>query len=162
MAGFRSCCISHAITPPPLTRIVRLNMRIACLSFMCWWLVGCATAHKSQVTVSDPIDRLVAKLSTDDMWMNGYFTAIDLPRTASTEEIVAQALHPKGRPAWLPTVRSYQVVSVRQVYIGSPAGDLNFKAVQVDTNLGQKIVLLRYESQMMSWWHRTYDARPSA
>ena len=143
---------------PLLTLNVRLIMRIACLLSVCWSLVGCATAHQSQTTVSDPIDRLVAKLSTDDMWLNGYFSPIDLPRTASTKEIVSQVLHPKGRPTWLPAVTSYHIVSARQVHISSAIGDKNFKAVLLDTDLGKKIVLLQYQSQIMRWWHRTYDA----
>ena len=138
--------------------IVRLIMRIACLLSVCWWLVGCATAHQPQTTMSDPIDRLVAKLSTDDMWLNGYFSPIDLPRTASTKEIASEVLHPKGRPTWLPAVTSYHVVGVRQVQISSAIGDKNFKAVLLGTELGRKIVLLQYQSQIMRWWHRTYDA----
>ncbi len=112
---------------------------------------------------SASIDQLVAKLSSNDVWMSGYFTPVDLPQTASAGDVVERVfLDRRSLSRWLPTVTTYHIVSVQQVYIASIIGEKNFAAVVVDTNLGQKIVLLQYIAGMKSWWSRIYDAAQSA
>jgi len=39
---------------------------------------------------TNQIDRLVARLSSDGMWQNGLFKPVDLPQSASPEEVISQ------------------------------------------------------------------------
>ena len=143
-------------------------MRAVFLLLICGWLVGCVTATKPQAKLSDPVDQLVAKLSSDELWMNGYFNAIDLPPSASAESVLTEFYQYRGQKEHVTHlfpklfVATYQIIEIRQVQIGSTLGDKNFIAVLVDTNLGKKIVLLQYENQNSKWWSRSSDANPSA
>jgi hypothetical protein len=112
-------------------------------------LAGCATTP-------DPIDHLVADLSaTHGFWINGIGRDIQLPKTASTEQVVEQvfktAIFQNGRAT------SYKILKIRQVEIsvGEPE---SFTAVLCQTSLGEKIVLIRFQEHSGSWWDRVYDA----
>jgi hypothetical protein len=112
-------------------------------------LAGC-------VTKPDPIDHLVADLTaTHGFWINGIGINVRLPKTASTEQVIAQvfqtAIFEHGR------VTSYKIMKVRQVEIPVSKPE-SYTAVLCQTNLGEKIVLIRFEESFGSWWNRTYDA----
>jgi hypothetical protein len=111
------------------------------------------------LVVTDPIDRLLADLSsTNGMWQNGYVQFSDWPESASTEEVVNQffkkALFDAGGGTG--KVTSYIIVKIRQVRIpsGNHRSDL-FNAVLALTNLGEKIFLLKSDEGR---WGRAYDA----
>jgi len=55
---------------------------------------------------------------------------------------------------------SYQILQVRQVRIPGSLPDL-YAAVLVQTNAGEKIVLLKYAGGALGWWSRIYDAKTS-
>jgi hypothetical protein len=129
--------------------IVRLIMRGAFFIVIAVCLSGC-------VTTQDPIDWLVSNLSaTHGTWVNGVSIGISLPKTASTSEVIARVFE-------MPTfgaekVTSYKILKIRQVRIpGSPPSDL-YTAVLVQTNLGEKIVLLQYTGHILGWFQRVYD-----
>jgi hypothetical protein len=109
----------------------------------------------------DAIDRLVADLSsTHGMWLNGYFHDVKLPRTASTEQVVEQyfreAVFDTGRAnAPLTRVTNYKILKIRQVHIPDFNESDSYTAVLVQTNFGQKIILLKRGD---GWWSRAYDA----
>jgi len=116
------------------------------------------TATNNTVTnlVTDPIDRLVARLSSDGMWQNGLFKPVDLPQSASPEEVISQVdkltgLYQGGK------LTSYRIIETRQVQIISSITGGKFTAVLLDTNLGKKIVLLQYQGSKTGWWSRAYD-----
>jgi hypothetical protein len=118
-------------------------------------LVGCARTP-------DSIDGLVADLSsTHGMWVNGYFLDIRLPETAPTQQVVEQvfkqAIFDTGRatPPVSGKVTSYKILKIRRVHIPDFSQSDGYTAVLVETNFGEKIILLKSGS---SWWCRYYDA----
>jgi hypothetical protein len=107
-------------------------------------LVGCATT-------SDPIDRLVSKISSGQDLMSGGFTPLlPLPATASTEEIISKEF----------SCVSYKILQIRQIHI---QGNL-YTAVLVQTDVNEKILLIHPWSLQgkSGWWVRVYDAKTLA
>jgi type IV pilus biogenesis protein CpaD/CtpE len=134
-AGFAVC--SH----------VRLNMRSIFLTIIATLLVGCATTP-------DPVDQLVNDFSSSHgLWEKGLFPIIKLPATAPIGEVVSEVLERQ--------VASYKILRVRQVHIRGSLPDL-YTAVIVQTNVGEKIILLKYAGESVGWWSRIYDAKKSA
>jgi hypothetical protein len=116
------------------------------------WVVN----QRKAPAAADSIDRLIAKLSSSHgLWQNGMFPKLDLPATASTEQVVTQVFQKtsfeKGR------VAKSRIVQARQVRI-QDSWPNEFTAVLVETDLGRKIVLLQYVSERLGWWSRVYDA----
>ena len=97
----------------------------------------------------DPIDRLVADLSADPYWGNEASPSIDLPKAASTKEVVAEVLKMTGFPSYPRKPWIYKILKIRQVHIKGPLPDL-YTAVLLDTNHGRQIVLLQYLGH--GWW----------
>lgn len=137
-------------------------MRLVILPIMAVVMTGCASPPEPRVTASppvaaaDPIDQLVVRLSSNGMWQNGLFKPIDLPSSASPEEVIAQVdqktgLYQNGK------ITSYQIVEIRQIQIHSSIRNQNYTAVILDTNLGRKITLLQYQGSTAGWWSRVYD-----
>jgi hypothetical protein len=109
-------------------------------------LVGCATTP-------DPIDRLVTSLSpSHGLWTNGLFQPVRLPSTASAEDVISKVLERQ--------FSSYTVLKIRQVSIPFGVSSELYTAALVQTSAGQKIVLIKYETE--GWWNRIYDAKTSA
>ena len=132
-------------------------MRITFIAIFVALLTSCATTP-------DPIDHLVADLSaTHGLWINGIGVGIDSPKTASTEQLVEQvfkkALFNTGRatPPVVESVTSYKILRIRQVRIQGIKVE-KYTAVLVQTNLGEKIVLLKFQEDFGHWWFRYYDA----
>jgi len=128
-------------------------MRVAPFPILAALLVGCATT-------SDPVDRLVAKLSSSHgLWRNGEFAILGLPATASTEQVVARVFQMDGfEPS---QVAKHRILKVRKVRIPGDDPDI-YTAVVIDTDFGRKIVLLKYQGPAAGWWSRIYDADTSA
>ncbi len=80
---------------------------------------GQATTNNTVTNlVADSIDQLVARLSSDGMWQNGLFKPVDLPPSATPEEVISQVdkltgLYQGGK------LTSYRIIETRQVQIGS-------------------------------------------
>ena len=133
---------------------VRLIMRSIYLSIFAALLTGCAAAPEShtrastsQVLTTDPIDQLVTKLSSEHLWQNGASPILDLPETASTEQVVKKVFEMTGFDRG--HVKSYTILKVREVQI---QGGL-FSAALVQTDIGEKIVLFTKGGG----WSRVYD-----
>jgi hypothetical protein len=96
----------------------------------------------------DPIDRVVRKVSSDDFFTSGMFKPIDLPATASAEELAGKLFVPP-----------IKILTNREVRIA----DDPYRAVMVETSDGRKVVLFRYDekrnrdSKLKGWWSRVYD-----
>ena len=126
---------------------------MALLPILAALLVGCATT-------SDPVDRLVAKLSSSHgLWRNGGSPIPGLPATASTDQVVSRVFQMTGFVRG--HVTTHRILTVRKVRIPGDLPDI-YTAVVTDTDLGRKIVLLRYEGPAAGWWSRVYDADTSA
>jgi hypothetical protein len=124
-------------------------------------LLGCAfvpprsAAAEQAAAKSDPITTLVEKISASrGLWLNGSYPILGLPASASADEVLARMFEmtsfAEGR------VKQYRILETRLVQIsGSPPNTCI--AALVRTELGDKIVLLRYEGTPMGWWSRVYD-----
>jgi hypothetical protein len=110
------------------------------------------SASASASVVSDgSIDRLVDKLDKNHLWDNGHFPELELPHTASAEAVVSEIFSLESAGDGKP--RHHHTLEIREVHIGSPS----YTAVLMDTEAGRKIVLLRYRSDNVGWWSRTFD-----
>jgi hypothetical protein len=111
-----------------------------------------AAPSASAATVGDAIGVLVAKLSASPLWTNGLSPTLPLPKTASVEAVLAEMFqHVSFDPG---PVTSHRILVTRRVHIGSEPEP--YTAVLVDTNLGRKIVLLRYDGEELGWWSRVF------
>jgi hypothetical protein len=144
----------------------RLIMRIALFSNIASLLTGCATTPEASVTppaprvvASDPVERLVARLSSSHgLWQNGLFPKLDLPATASTKQVVSRVFPMTGFDKG--HVAEHRILETRQVRIPGSLPD-SYTAVLVDTDFGRKILLLKHEGPAVGWWSRVYDAERS-
>lgn len=147
-------------------------------------LVGCAlvtdqgAAAEQSVAQGDPIARLVERLSVSHLWRSGPYPQLRLPATASTDEVIARVFAitslgegrttryriletrlvqiSEGQAAQfgIPETRRMQI----QIAEGLP---YTYIAALVRTEMGDKIVLLKYEDTRAGWWSRVYDPRAS-
>ena len=109
-------------------------------------------------TTSDRIDKLVVDLSSDPMWENGSFPSLDLPETASTEQVVAETLKMTDFPVFPRRTMPYKILEVRRVHIKGSLSDL-YTAVLIKTDhLGYQIILLKYLGHPGSWWTGIFGA----
>ena len=123
---------------------MRYIIYICCISAVL--VAGCATP-------SDPVDRLVSRLSSDGLWQNGVTPVLPLPANATTEEIVSREF--SGQAV------SYKILRVRQVHIQGSQPDF-YTAILIQTDAGDKIALCRYDKSMSGWWVHIYDAKTLA
>jgi hypothetical protein len=130
--------------------LARLTMRLTFLSIVAALLAGCAKAP-------DPIDRLVAECSASHgLWVNGQYPILDLPETASPEEVITRTFEKIGFDEG--HVTSYKIQTIRQVRIQGSLPD-SYTAALVETNFGEKVVLFRYGGARIGWESRVFDAR---
>ena len=128
-------------------------MRVALFSILAALLAGCATK-------SDPVDRLVTRLSSSHgLWRNGEFPSLGLPASASTEQVVSKVFQMTGFERG--QVTTHRILKVRKARIPGDLPDI-YTAVVTDTDFGRKIVLFKYEGAATGWWSRVYDADTSA
>ena len=94
--------------------------------------------------VPDPFEQAVDKMS-GPTWKNGISPRLDLPKTASTEELVAKVL----------AGRKYKILETRKVWIegGGPGSD-TYTAILVETGSQKQVVLLQFDG---SWWSHVVD-----
>jgi hypothetical protein len=114
-------------------------------------LVGCATAP-----TSDPIDRLVADYSASrGFFVKGIFPDLNLPKTASQEQVITRALEMHGFTK--EQVAGARILTIRQVHIQGIYPEL-YTAALVQTSIGEKIVLFQYQEPAFGWWSQVEDA----
>jgi HEAT repeats len=106
----------------------------------------------------DAIDRLDADLtSSSGIWLNGFPSGVvTLPTSAAIPEVVSRIIPQTSFGS--ECVTNYQIVESRQVNIPEASIPQHYIMVLVTTNLGEKIVVMRYSSDAKGWWHRIYDA----
>ena len=104
------------------------------------------------------IERLVSRLSSLPMWENGTFPTLNLPATASTEQVVTRVFRMTGFDKQ--PVTNHRIIETCQVQI--PSSFMGFyTAVLVDTPSGRKIVLLACQKSGAGWWSRVFDVKTS-
>jgi hypothetical protein len=99
----------------------------------------------------DAIDRLVARLSKNPLWINGLSPNIELAETTPTKDVVAKVFDAvsfdQGK------VTRHTILRERKVTIGQEPRP--YTAVLVDTNLGRKVVLVQHQGKS-GWWSRVF------
>ena len=103
-------------------------------------------------TGPDTIDRLVERLRVSAEWASGgpndLYPRLDMPTTANAEQLVAHLFQKQIH--YLKGVETYQILGSRNVYVFEPSE--TYLAVLLDTNLGQKVVMFRYDESKKGWW----------
>ena len=129
-------------------------MRTLFFTLLFAMVVWCAKA--------DQIDEVVTNLP--DGWSSGMTPIINLPETASVEQLVPPVLHCSFLDDSIvdhKVIQSRQVSIPRSRILQHPFVD-SYLAVQIQTKHGEKIMLLRYQPFVKGWWSRVYDAKSSA
>jgi hypothetical protein len=101
----------------------------------------------------DPIRSLVQRVSREATFPSGPCLPISLPSNASTSDLLKEAfknnvplpLHPAN----------IRVIETRDVVISG----MSYSASLVETGIGRKIVLLRYEEAAHFWISLIYDTK---
>lgn len=124
-------------------------VRLAVLALAAAIFVACKTPP-------DPIDHLVADFSKSyGLWENGFFPSLGLPQTAPPEQVIKKTFQMTGFNNG--HVSDYEILKTRQVRIPGSSQDL-YTAAMVRTDLGEKIVMFKYDGPHVGWWSRIYDA----
>lgn len=113
-------------------------------------LVGCSTP--------DPIGVLTKRLNDDigGLWINGMYPIIHLPSNASTKDVLDEAIKKTGFDEG--HIKRYNILNTRTVNLR--AGTTHeYSAILIDSDLGRKVILMRYEGETTGWWTRFYDAK---
>jgi hypothetical protein len=133
---------------------MKLTLFILAIVAALFW--GCSRS----AAPPDSIDRLMVEVAHETV-ASYPFQPIDLPATASPEQLVS-ALPKRGDIYWKEMqITSYKILTVRAAHSG-PNDFEHYTAVLLDTNAGQKIVLLQPMSardKWMGWYYKIYDAR---
>jgi len=127
-------------------------------------------AQSPQITTGDQIENVIINLP--DGWKDDVTGPIILPKTASTEDVLPkvfeQWLFPDSQMTNYSRITNFKVLETRQVSIprfhftGAPV--YSYTAVLVQTNLGEKIVLLRcFDVYTSRAWlsSEVFDVKPS-
>ena len=114
------------------------------------FLSGCS----QRAAPPDAIDRLMVKVAQEQV-PSYLYQSIKLPATASPEQLVS-ALSKSGDMYWTGMkITSFKIVKVRAAHDNWK----HYTAVLLDTNVGQKILLLSPEPDGSGWYHKLYDAK---
>ena len=108
----------------------------------------------------DSIDRLMDQAVPKDRLGSSTFTPIDLPVTASPEQLLS-ALSKRGNFRTR-QVESFKIVKIRKMQSGPNNSQLYTVVLLLDTNAGTKIVVLQPESfkdGCYGWNWRIYDVK---
>lgn len=113
-----------------------------------------STAQETNKT-PDAIDWLVAELGSSGNWQDGIVTSLNLPETASSEEIVSNAF----KKDWFYKIPAdYKILESRKIEFPFPHD--KYLAALVETGIGQKIIIYEYAGREVGWF-RIYDAPKS-
>jgi len=141
-----------------ITRISdRSNLRMIVFAVITIWTEFAFAQDQSIDT--DRISALVEELSTSNsFWNTGFSPVVDLPGDTSVEEVITRLF---DEPIGSGRVLQFEILEMRDVQLPIygeiiPASDV--VAVLVHTNLGPKILLLRFNESTDDWWTRVYDA----
>jgi hypothetical protein len=100
----------------------------------------------------NPIESLTRSLNeTGGMWINGVSPLLDLPQTATGDEVLLKiiAVNRLGT-----NVRSLELRKDWPIQVAASGGD-RFTAALVETDSGKRIILFRWEGN--TWWSRVFE-----
>jgi hypothetical protein len=113
-----------------------------------------AFAELEKKAETDPIDRLIVRLSGDSMWLNGGVRPIRLPPTASAQDLVTAYDNPYPGPGY---VKTATLLEWRDVQIDPFIAP--YTAVRIRTAEGDKIILFQYQGSSKGiglWWNKEF------
>lgn len=103
------------------------------------------------------IDSLVAELSANPLWTNGISPGLDSPPEATSETILDEMFTRISFDEG--PVTDYRITEQREVLI-SPETE-PYRALELETDQGRKLVLLRYvRDSQPRWWSRVFNVTP--
>jgi hypothetical protein len=107
----------------------------------------------------DPIDALARELNSHPLWPNGEAPNISLSSNATPKEVATRAVEMWGFDGG--HIKTYQILEVRQIRLDAMPG---CAAALIESDLGKKILLFRYEQHGKTglWWTRFYNAPEEA
>jgi hypothetical protein len=116
------------------------------------------TAQETEMTF-DPIAVLVEDLSASHgAWRNGLVPDLGLAGDTPIEALVARRFE---TPLLDGKISQFDVVDSRNITITERGVELprsDYTAVLVNTNLGQKIVILRFNVASGKWFNKVFDS----
>jgi hypothetical protein len=113
-----------------------------------------AAGLPATLIIPDDIDRLVAKLASSfGAWMNGGAPVLEAPKDAPVEEVVKEVFEKTSFAQG--KVTEFKILQQRQVRLEGPLPDI-YTAVRVQTNVGEKILILQHHGKSVGWWSRVY------
>ena len=129
------------------------RMRVLCfIAVIAFVLLGCSR--------SDPFDRVMDYVSHESV-PSYMFVSVQLPANATPQQLIS-ALTVRGEFGRLNIYSgSIKIVETRSVNTAPPMLEA-YTAVLLDTNLGQKIVLLQpenFKSGWHGWYWKIYDVK---
>lgn len=107
-------------------------------------------------TTIDPIDNLIATLAKQPLWQNGAYPIILLPQSATSPEVIDQCIKMVGFDQG--HIKTYKIIEIREIDIPNSYPPHHCAAL-IDSDLGGKIVLFRYENPKIGWWSRVFDVK---
>ncbi len=90
------------------------------------------------------IDRLLARLGGMRAWTNGAFRTYELPESATTQALVAEAF---------PGVET-RILEERRTVVGHDPRPYLFVHVRIPGD--ERVVVFRYEPTLPGWWNREF------
>ncbi len=115
-------------------------------------LVQAGQTDKVKNNLNNPIESLAKKLSeSHGLWTNGTFKPIVLVENVTDEQIIKQFV--KNVVDEEHKLTKHKILKSQQINISSQ----EYRAVLLDTNLGRKIILMKFYSPK-SWWTKIFDA----
>jgi predicted Ser/Thr protein kinase len=99
-----------------------------------------------------PIESLTRSLNqTGGMWINGLSPSLDLPQTATGDEVLLRIIAENRLGT---NVRTLELRKDWPIQVAASGGD-HFTAALVETNSGKRIILFRWEGN--TWWSRVFE-----
>jgi hypothetical protein len=103
------------------------------------------------------IAKLVAELSKQPMWGSGGFPLIHLPKKASVTRVVARSVDMHGFDAG--HIKRYNILAIEKVPLLDEPGTGKLTAVLIASDMGDKVIFMRYEGGWVGWWTKVFDAK---
>jgi hypothetical protein len=103
------------------------------------------------------IAKLVAELEKDIMWASGGFTPLHLARSASITQFVARSVDTFGFDAG--HIKRYKILAIEKVPQLDEPGVGKLTAVLIASDMGDKVIFMRYEGGWVGWWTKMFDAK---
>ena len=103
------------------------------------------------------IAKLVAELSKEPMWASGGFPLIHLPKKTSVPKVVARTVDGLGYDAG--HIKRYNILAMEKVPALDEPGVGKLTAVLIASDMGDKVIFMRYEGGWVGWWTKVFDAK---